>query len=339
MASGIDGGDFWLPADFPVADDLTAERRLKESDDEDYLADLTRRMALAFLHDDEVPHTKMHSMARSPQSTLCDYRIWNKGSSNLTSPPSQLSSPPAASFEQSHDDAWDLLTAAAGQVVRLRLAEEARRRKFNERGLLAPAGNISAPIAASPKRSAGTGVYYPPLLAQQQQLQVERFYQLKQQQVLKHQISLAASRQQIRSGCRPGVVPSSTPHRQPAPVPLMQHPRPGVGSRPVFLTGHGTRRESTGTGVFLPRRPENPSDLRKKPASPVRSIQSPKLNGDDMRSQPRVLGDFLDPESLVARGNRFLLQQHQHQNRYQHHAPAPAMADHEKLRLPAEWTY
>lgn len=35
--------------------------------------------------------------------------------------------------------------------------------------------------------------------------------------------------------------------------------------RAVFLGGGGSRRESAGTGVFLPRRPGTPTDLRKKP--------------------------------------------------------------------------
>ncbi|EHA8589497.1 hypothetical protein COCNU_scaffold010294G000070 [Cocos nucifera] len=35
--------------------------------------------------------------------------------------------------------------------------------------------------------------------------------------------------------------------------------------RAVFLTGAGAKRESAGTGVFLPRRVGTPTESRKKP--------------------------------------------------------------------------
>lgn len=54
------------------------------------------------------------------------------------------------------------------------------------------------------------------------------------------------------------------------PPPLQtqqQQPQPGSGMRAVFLAGPGARRESAGTGVFLPRRVGTPTESLKKPGN------------------------------------------------------------------------
>ncbi|KAL3678846.1 hypothetical protein R1sor_021802 [Riccia sorocarpa] len=63
----------------------------------------------------------------------------------------------------------------------------------------------------------------------------------------------------------------------------------GSGMRAVFLGNLGSGRESTGTGVFLPRSIGAASDSKRKPACsavllPSRIVQVLNLNVDDMRS-------------------------------------------------------
>ena len=67
-------------------------------------------------------------MASSPQSTLCSaiggYGYKEGSSRGSPNCPSLVSSPPAAAAVSRSDDAWDLLYAAAGEVARMRMANE-----------------------------------------------------------------------------------------------------------------------------------------------------------------------------------------------------------------------
>lgn len=97
----------------------------------------------------------------SPQSPLCAMGSWCQyghggGSSRSSSNgPSQLSSPPSTPYAKP-DDAWELLSAAAGQVVRLKLKEEAHR--LCGRGLL----------GVPPRKPASTGYFSNPAFTHQQ---------------------------------------------------------------------------------------------------------------------------------------------------------------------------
>lgn len=75
-------------------------------------------------------------MAGSPQSTLCEVGCWSRcsnGSSQASSNgPSQVSSPPTTPMDQKQD-ALDLLYAAAGQVVKM---------KMNDQGLKSHCGGL-----------------------------------------------------------------------------------------------------------------------------------------------------------------------------------------------------
>ena len=62
--------------------------------------------------------------------------------------------------------------------------------------------------------------------------------------------------------CGRSVGMSSPPWTVPSSQPQLQG---GSGMRAVFLDGSGSKKGSSGTGVFLPRRVGNPVDLRKKP--------------------------------------------------------------------------
>ena len=125
---------------------------------------------------------------------------------------------------------------------------------------------------------------------------MKQFHQLRQQQMIKQQGSSAVwggeakastGRYQQRQtqqivqnrgrtsefvgarNTRPlGLSPSAWPPLQQAQQQQQQqnlHQNNGSGMRAVFLGTPGGKRECAGTGVFLPRRVDNPSDARRKP--------------------------------------------------------------------------
>ncbi|XP_058109382.1 uncharacterized protein LOC131252727 [Magnolia sinica] len=417
MAEDLDDGEFWLPSHF-LADDTFMEKKNRaaahdnslcfpdefpywfgsalsspvesvvgstetESDEEDYLAGLTRQMAHTMLQEEEKlgafpaygkENSNTKVLASSPQSTLCAVGSWSgcshgssRGSSNG---PSQVSSPPSTPLDRK-DDAWDLLYAAAGQVVRMKMNDEVP--KFQGRGLLGPPRKPAPPATSGPLKTPCAGYYSNQVLAHQQ-MQSSQFQQLKQQQQLMkqqqqqqqqcsvwgRQEKVVQPQQQLqsrasvggfgngRSGRPLGLSSSAWPPLQQQ----QQQPQAGSGMRAVFLGGTGSRRESCGTGVFLPRRAGNPTDTRKKPACstvllPARVVQALNLNLDEMgTAQPRFQGGaflhHLDHEAMVAaRSNPTLLTQQQKRNN-SNIRPTPIIntnTSHHEIRLPQEWTY
>ncbi|KAH0465096.1 hypothetical protein IEQ34_005199 [Dendrobium chrysotoxum] len=286
MAEKLEEAEFWLPAEFLDEDFFLKESRApvvsgnkgsyvgdcmeSESEEEDYIAGLTWQMAHSFLGDEKLTTaSNAKIMATSPQSTLCDSGIWSASNEGSPNGPSQVSSPPSTPLEQRKDDAWEILYAAAGQVGRMKQNEQ----RVNGRGLLIPPKKpptyVESP--ATLYRS------YNQILSQQQ-LQAAQFFQLKQQQLIKQQVSAAWSRQnRTRNNRNIGLAASAWP-------PLQR--QQGSGMRAVFLNSPGTRRESTGTGVFLPRRAGIHNESRKKPVCstvllPAKVVQALSLNLED----------------------------------------------------------
>lgn len=141
--------------------------------------------------------------------------------------------------------------------------------------------------------------------------------------------------------------------------------------RAVFLGGAGTRRESSGTGVFLPRRDGNPPASKKKSGCstvllPARVVQALNLNLDEIGALPvsHGAGFVLNSEVIRARNRTIQTQQQQQQQLQQrihqnnaagaatiHHYPnrqsnyhlptatKPAPAITQEIRLPPEWSY
>ncbi|XP_059427991.1 uncharacterized protein LOC132161811 isoform X2 [Corylus avellana] len=352
-----------------------------ESDEEDYLAGLTRQIARSTLLDDSrnidpvfaSEKAKAWVVSGSPQSTLC--AVGNgcgcrQGSSHGSpNGPSQASSPPAT---------WDLLYAAAGEVARMRMSEDVY--GFNHgRGLLGPLRKPS-PVVLPVKNNPNSDVGFVPhqsLSHQQLQMQATQFQQLRQQQMMRQQGSAAWGAQAKGTGryqqrqttqqmvqnrgrnseyvgtrnSRPlGLSPSAwpplqqaQPQPQPQPQQQQQQQQNGSGMRAVFLGTPGGKRECAGTGVFLPRRVDGPSETRRKPACstvlvPARVVQALNLNLEEMMGaqpqlQPRLSGT-LTPDgdaALRLRSNNAF--PHQKRNL----RPQPEI-NHE-IRLPQEWTY
>lgn len=109
-------------------------------------------------------------VAGSPQSTLCAVGNWSScglgSTSGSSRGPSRVSSPSSTTpMYEKEEDAWELLYAAAGQVVRMKLNDETL--KFHGRGVLGPPRKL--PSATSlPAKTQSTGFYHNPALTQQQ---------------------------------------------------------------------------------------------------------------------------------------------------------------------------
>ncbi|XP_043698230.1 uncharacterized protein LOC122648963 isoform X2 [Telopea speciosissima] len=307
-----------------------------ESDEDDLMSGLTLQMARSMLqeHDQSTgpafgaENPKAWILSGSPQSTLCAFGSLSAGSagSSRGSPngPSQVCSPPSTPMN-GKDDAWDLLYAAAGQVVRMKMNDEVPK-CHQGRGLLGPPRK---PASITPPLKNPNVAMYSNQAFTHQQLQSNQHQQLKQQQIMKQQCSsvwgkqgkLAGTAQQphhqqqvSNKATRPGgfgngrcgrpldlsssAWPPLQQQQQPQPLPHPHHHHnAGSGMRAVFLGGADSKRESSGTGVFLPRRVGSPAEFRKKPACstvlvPARVVQALNLSFDEMGSQPRFAGGF-----------------------------------------------
>ncbi|XP_039047628.1 uncharacterized protein LOC120188188 [Hibiscus syriacus] len=245
-------------------------------------------------------------------------------------------------------ETWDLLYAAAGEVARMPVNEEAYG-VFNNRGLLrSPATKLSQNFDVS-------GFYPHPQSLSHQKLHAAQFQILKQQQLM-NQINAQKQYQQqprhhhvvqnrVRSNNgtnRPmGLSPSAFP-------PLQQQKNRmanGSGMQAVYLNNATAKRECAGTGVFLPPRIGAPSEHRKKPACPTvllpaRVVQALNLNLNEIEAQPQLHPRFnanftADTDAAMKKlqsGENVFANQKQ-RNFRQHQG-----INHE-VGLPQEWTY
>ncbi|GMH04243.1 hypothetical protein Nepgr_006082 [Nepenthes gracilis] len=326
MAEAIDDCAFWLPSHFLTDDDFLTDKQNftrdsvkssfrpdslhlpmfgsssalyspgfsseTETDQDVLLAELTRKLAQTALQETRklsISQTfsgykapeKSWVLGTSPQSTLAGVASWPKRSgSGSPNGPSQVPS-------EVQQDAWELIYAAAGQVARLKMNEQAQMNLQNR-------GSLQTPRNPSlvPKIPNVSGLYYNQS-ASYNLPDANQYgkvgHQVKQQS---DTISVRQGREgwhcqrpmQSRWGCGGGchscgggtalglpqsawpplrVTEQQLHHRQ-----VSQH-QSGRDSamRAVLLgaSGPGLKRQSTGTGVFLPRR-FGTTEPRKKPA-------------------------------------------------------------------------
>ncbi|RLM97977.1 uncharacterized protein C2845_PM06G19900 [Panicum miliaceum] len=175
------GEEFWLPEEFLDDDFFSEEEKAavaarSESDEEDSLAGLSRRLAVLLGDDGErkVP-AKEEVTVGSPQSTLCG--LPKSGQESPKGGASKGTSPPSSPLEQRPADPWELLYEAAGQVARMRSVTNSIPVPSNAYGInghggfAPPARKPSPPPVAPPATKAPAGVYYHPLA----HLGVQRF--------------------------------------------------------------------------------------------------------------------------------------------------------------------
>ncbi|KAJ8899733.1 hypothetical protein K2173_019432 [Erythroxylum novogranatense] len=335
-----------------------------ESDEEDFLAGLTRQMVHSTLDDDfarrercfATEHSKGWVVSGSPQSTLCaaGSGCGCRRGSSLGSPngPSQVASPPAT---------WDLLYAAAGEVARMRVNEERFGLNSQNRGLLSiprTRSPVSVP-ANNQNQNQELGLYLQQSLSDYHKLQATQFQRLRQQQILKQQNCGVWGGQQakgtglyqpqppvpnIRGRCNTGTRQPMSLSANAWPT-LQQQQQGGSCMRAVFLGNNGGKRESTGTGVFLPRRVGTQTESTRKKTScstvllPARVVQALNLNLDDMGAQPQLQPRFnggltsdCDIALTLHGGNANAVS---HQKR----SFRPHQGMNTEVRLPQEWTY
>ncbi|KAL5733120.1 hypothetical protein ACOSP7_032459 [Xanthoceras sorbifolium] len=173
-----------------------AENSSTSSDEEDFLAGLTRRLthstqklAVPGVTQDKLE--KRWVMAGSPESTLSGIGSWSVSSNGSPNGSSLVSSPPATPFG-CQNDTWDLISAAAGQVARLKMSNEALNKLNNNnnvnshgRGLLGPP---KSPNPVHVMKNPNFGGLYPTTATQsvnqyQQYVKQEQMLRGRQQQV------------------------------------------------------------------------------------------------------------------------------------------------------------
>ncbi|XP_051130951.1 uncharacterized protein LOC127251330 [Andrographis paniculata] len=339
------GNSFGFNSDLSSPGESVMGSTETESDEDDFITGLNWKMARSSLQDTGFTSDNMSKgwkLSGSPQSTLCGCKAGSsRGSPNSVS---RVSSPP-----DGKDVGWDLLYAAAGEVARMRMIEETTAFHSAKQHFPPPKPNPN-PVSIQVEKShtASGGIYRSQTQNQSYHayLQLQASQRLKQQQMLRSGVwgqgrmdYQFGNGGPVGAGRTQGPSMAAWPTLQQSHQQQQQH-QTGSGMRAVFLGGAATRKERTGTGVFLPRRVgTNPPETRKKTGCstvllPERVVQALNLNLESNYPQTNVRshGNFTpeyDP-GLNRRSNVLMAEQ---RNLLQQ----PLM--HPELRLPQEWTY
>ncbi|CAK7325777.1 unnamed protein product [Dovyalis caffra] len=336
----------------PVESVMGSSTETESSDEDDFLAGLTRRLTQQLA----VKPEKKWVMAGSPESTLSGLGSWSVSSNGS---PNGVLSPPSTPFG-SKNDTWDLIYAAAGQVARLKMSNSSEGHKYNNstsyqgRGLLGPARSQNPGLTSVKNQNAGFFPCQSSTTFGHNVSQVNQYQQLvrQEQQALKQQCSSIWERQQAKANwqTQPQLHHHHHHHQQiqsrgrnvgyengrcgrplglpqSAWPPLQVNPQNqhsnSAGMRAVFLGGSGVKRESAGTGcstVLLP----------------AKVVHALNLNFDDMDlngvAQPRLNNNASFPsdyDALMARRNALLAQQKRNLRQ-------ESVVNHE-IRLPQDW--
>ncbi|KAJ4719924.1 TIP41-like protein [Melia azedarach] len=342
----------------PVESLLGSTETDNTSDEEDFLAGLTRRLTHSSTQKLAVPVTlrqdkleRSWAVAGSPESTLSGIGSWSVSSNGSPNGSSLVSSPPTTPFG-GQNDTWDLISAAAGQVARLKMSNSTEAVKYNNNNshaktLVAPPKS-SSPVHAI--RNPNFGLY----AGQSLNFDLANTNQYKQyvndDAVLKTQCggfvrgrqqvirppTWSSQPQQIQNKVRNFGYENARcgrPLGQPAQSawPPLQVHQQKPQQRPVFLGGSGgVKRECAGTGVFLPRRYGNNAPESRKKSVPAKVVHALNLNFEDMNDYAQHHQRF-NSDALIARRNALVT--------LQKRGLRPEAARNHEIHLPQEWTY
>lgn len=327
-----------------------------ESDEDDYITGLTRKIAYSTLRDPNCSseNRKGMGLSCSPQSTLCSVLGWCECKQRSTRCISRVSSPPRVNLKDGA--AWDLLYAAAEEAVRMRMIQEANGfySSGNRVGRVPVPPRKPSHVTASLKNpNYGSGISSNLSRLSSRQLQATQ--QLKLHQMMKQQLGSGIfgqekrEHQQMVQNCRKngerpqGLSMAAWPTLRQSQQKCEQ--QMGSGMRAVFLGDPGTRKERSGTGVFLPRRFETATGTRKKPGCstfqiPDRLVQALNMNLESMNTQPQPqplpLPHSPDYDAALMYGNNLWISGQNHRENLRAQAQ-PAV--NQEPRLPQEWTY
>ncbi|XP_010505682.1 PREDICTED: uncharacterized protein LOC104782446 [Camelina sativa] len=289
---------------FTSPGDSTETEDESSDDEEDFLAGLTRRLAPS-THRLTPPllktQEKRQAAATSPQSTLSGLGSF----SNYGSRSPILPSPPVPTSSSRRDNAWDVISAAAGEVARLKLGS------YNEPHHLP----LQTPESLLRRQNAAI------LTELQHQRLVDHLWLCSQARISKRVVQEDVlfenpryARQNINALSNPTWLP------------------PQHGVAPL-------KRPSAGTGVFLPRQypTTTPPNSQKKPVNSPAVLQSKvnqhNLNFDDEFNN--VVGSRrsqFDYECMLAR-NALLARQGSFRG------VSGGRCLNQERRLPQDWMY
>ncbi|GAB4831858.1 hypothetical protein Ancab_005874 [Ancistrocladus abbreviatus] len=309
-------------------------------------------------------------LGTSPQSTLTGFGNWcNRSGNGSPNGPSQVPSPPTTPSEVTERDPWELIYAAAGQVARMKLNAQQAQINHQARGLLgAPTPINPSPVPKNPNINAlYSSQALPYSILQSNQFQHEarqqasntlwgrqgregRNCQSQQQQM---QGRGRCSGGGCGGGCGGGsgggalrlpqsaCPPLRVQHHHHHQCQLHQQGGDWPSMKAVLLGGSasgGIKRQSAGTGVFLPRRHGTPTppEPRKKTSCPTvllpaRVVQALNLNLEEMNAHHPQPVFAPDHDFLVARRNAMWARQRR--------SMRPEGTINHEIRLPQEWTY
>ncbi|RZB72929.1 uncharacterized protein LOC114382721 [Glycine soja] len=344
----LSNSDFSFPSEFPYEFGLSSP---ESSDDgeEDFFAGLSRRLGQTSLHEtrkqlsstvSEIPR-KTQGLVGSPQSTLAGIGSWSGRSavSGDGSPNgySRVPSPSTTPFDENNDP-WEVIYAAAVQIARMKMNNNnqvpAQYDFHNNRRLLThhcPNRSFNQVVRAKQQCGSDWGRPTKP-----------NNYLVQQQQVKVQSRAREFGHESVNAKCtRPSAWPPSQVQQQNNRVQFG-----GSGSR---VGGSSVKRGCGGTGVFLPRHYETPSEPRRQKTGcasvllPAKVVHALNLNIDDLNgtTQPRFSNAFAtDYEAILARRNALLMQEQQQQQQQQRliSVRREEAANYE-IRLPQEWTY
>ncbi|XP_071737611.1 uncharacterized protein [Rutidosis leptorrhynchoides] len=302
----VEDAMFWLPPEF-LNDDvfISQSHRNKsmsnlegststtetESDEEDYLYDLSRKLAYSTLED---TNKSTEIMAGSPQSTLYGCK-----------------SVPEVNY---NDFPVDYFYAAVGE--QLAIMKMSKRNGF-----------------VNPNSQFQTAQQQQQQMYQQQQMMKQLQLQQQQQQMYQRQFVHENRGRNGGGGNMKAGAAAAPLSAWPTLQQSKQHQPPrGSGMRAVFLGNpNNPKRESVGTGVFLPRQIGAPIETRKKRGCstvllPDKVVHALNLNLEAQNH--RNGGQFPSNKDVEMRYRNNVLMAEQRRQQLE-----------KDLRLPQEWTY